>query len=130
MLQPAWLRGMSRADCCRRALPVLSIGQLEPRDIHKHQSHRVFYRGGGGGGGTRQSITPAVTQMFACLFSLLGVAASSYEKYGKNSETRGISAYFFPSVMLPAVQLERLRVGACRWHRLHKRERVLCRVND
>lgn len=83
-----------------------------------------------GGGRDKRSITPAVTQMFVCLFSLQGVAASSYEKYGKNSETRGISAYFFASVMLPAVQLQRLRVGACRWHRLHKRERVLCRVND
>lgn len=57
------------------------------------------------------------------------MAASSYEKYGKNPETRGIGAYFFPSVMLPAVGLTRLWVGACRWHRLHKKERVLCRVN-
>lgn len=52
----------------------------------------------------KSSITPAVTQMLACLCSLLGAAASSYEKYGKNSQTRGVGAYFCPGVTgtLPA----------------------------
>lgn len=90
-------------------------------EFHRQRPRSCFYLEGG----DKSSITAAVTQMFACLFSLLGVAASSYEKYGKNSETRGISAYLFPSVILPAIRPERRRVGACRWHRLHKRERAL-----
>lgn len=82
----------------------------------------IFFFWGGEETGAAQ---PAVAQMLACLFSLLGVAAPSYEKHGKNSARRGISAYFLPSVTLPASRLERRRVGACRWQRWLRREKAL-----
>lgn len=94
------------------------------RDFHRQRPHGCFYLLGRGGEETGAA-QPAVAQMLACLFSLLGVAAPSYEKHGKNSARRGISAYFLPSVTLPASRLERRRVGACRWQRWLRREKAL-----